>query len=208
MTAQDLGGARAGRVARVVRSVCAAALRDSGAHGIVVLEDWTPEGELSYEWLVQELGEARVWRAASLTANVQGGAAGVYGSWRNAPADAPLIAHPANKTALLLGGRLPHADLFPLGDLWASQIDALAGRWSAPAEVEDLARVAGGIGVLDEALVRLVEARHEAAAAVHRLDVHTAGRLLRLYERGRYARRHARLVPKLTARTLGIDLFD
>ncbi|CAN5836801.1 hypothetical protein BH23GEM9_BH23GEM9_03000 [soil metagenome] len=208
MSTSEVRLTRAGRVAGVIRAVCAAAVRDSGAAGIVVLEDWTPEGELLYEWLVQELGEAQVWRAASLAKNVHEDNGGGLVPWRVPPADAPLVAHPASKTTLLLSGRLPLADLLPLGDLWASQLGILAGRWSAPPDLEAAIGEMGGIDIVDEALARLVEARYDPSSAVQRLAPAAAERLLSLYERGRYARLRPRLVPKLTTRTLGIDLFD
>jgi hypothetical protein len=197
--AEDPAG-RSWRVAAIIRGVCAAAVRDSGARGIVVLEDWTPEGELAYEWLVQELGESRVWRSA--------GVAPAATDWRTAPVDAPLLAHPANRTALLLGGRLPLADLLPLGDLWASQVLELCGRWSAPPAVEDLARAAGGIAILDDALAALTDLRTEPAVALRVLPAAVAESVRARYERGRHARLYPRLVPKLSARTLGVDLHD
>jgi hypothetical protein len=204
---------RGERTARVIRDVIAAAVHDAGARGVVVLEDWTPEGELVYEWLVAELGEARVWRAASLASNVQhrgADAADVQrlAAWRMAREQAALIAHPANKTVLLLGGRVPWADVFPLGDLWASQVEALTRRWSAPEAVETLAAAGGGLAALDAALARMIDGREHASDALASLSAPAAQQLVTLYERGRFFRLRARLVPKLGARTLGIDLFD
>lgn len=204
---------RVERTARVVRAVVAAAVRDAAAGGVVVLDDWTPEGELVYEWLVAELGEERVWRAASLASNVQHSDADPVdaqrlAAWRTAREQAALIAHPANKTVLLLGGRVPWADLYPLGDLWASQVETLARHWSGPEEVEAVAEAAGGLAALDTALARMIDAREPAADALARLPAAAAQQLITLYERGRYFRLRARLVPKLGVRTLGIDLFD
>jgi hypothetical protein len=204
---------RAERTARVVRAVVAGAVREAAAGGVVVLEDWTPEGELVYEWLIAELGEERVWRAASLASNVQHSGADAVdaqrlAAWRMAREQAALIAHPANKTVLLLGGRVPWADLYPLGDVWATQVEALARRWSGPEEVEAVAAAAGGLSALDHALARMIDARENAAAALASLPAAAAQELVTLYERGRYFRLRARLVPKLGTRTLGIDLFD
>ena len=204
----------ADRVASVVRAVIAGAVHEAGAAGVVVLDDWTPEGELVYEWLIAELGEDRVWRAASLASNVQQGGgvdpadAHRLVAWRMARERAALIAHPANKTVLLLGGRVPWADLFPLGDLWASQVEALARRWSGPIEVEKVAAAAGGLAALDASLARMIDARAHPAEALANLPPAAARQLVTLYERGRYFRLRARLVPKLGTRTLGIDLFD
>ena len=204
---------RAERLASIVRAVVAMAVREAGARSVVVLDDWTPEGELVYEWLIAELGEERIWRAASLASNVQHGGADAadaqrLAAWRMAREQAALIAHPANKTVLLLGGRLPWADLYPLGDLWASQMESLARRWSGPAEVEAVADAAGGLAALDAALARMIDARVHTADALASLPAAAAQQLVTLYERGRYFRLRARLVPKLGARTLGIDLFD
>jgi hypothetical protein len=195
------------RVARVVSGVVSAAVVESAATGVTVLDDWTPEGELLYEWLVRELGEGRVWRAASLASNVHRAAsdAAVHAGMRRS-ADGALTAHPVNKTALLLGGRVPHADLLPLGDLWASQVERLTGRWSAPPDVEAAAAAAGGVEELDAALRRMVDERGEIAEVG--FGGAAAEQLLEMYERGRFFRLRPRLVPKLTARTLGIDLFD
>jgi hypothetical protein len=160
---------------------------------------------------VSAVGEARIWRGATVASNVQGvtGAdAQVLGVWRFVHEHSGLIAHPCSKTALLLGSRPPQADLFPLGDLYASQVARLAGGWSVPEDLRGLVARAGGIDVLDAALARLVDGREPAAAALDSLDGDIAGEVLRLYERGRYYRLRPRLVPKLGARTLGVDLFD
>lgn len=196
------------RVERVVRAVCAAAVREADASGVVVLDDWTPEGELVYEWLVRELGESRVWRAASLAANLHGldsSEAQVVAAWRKAAAGA-LVVHPGNRTALLLGGRLPRADLLPLGDVRASQVERLMGRWSAAPEVEAVARAAGGAAELDRVLDDLIDGRAGAASAGPSPAV--AEQIVQLYERGRHSRTRPRIVPKIAARTIGIDLFD
>jgi hypothetical protein len=181
------------RVGAVVAAVCAAAVAQSGATGLVVIDDHTPEGELAFGWLVAALGHDRVWRGAAHTGNVQ---------------ERVLLAHPANRTALLLGGRLPAADLLPLGDVTASQVEALTGSWTAGPEAESLARDAGGIASIDAALRRLVDERRPAVDALAELPGEIAARLLDLYDRGRWFRLRPPLTPKLTVRTLGIDLFD
>lgn len=197
----------------MVCDVIAEAVRSAHAGGVVILDDWTPEGELAHEWLVGILGEPRVWRAATLASNVHADGldrseAQLPGAWRCAREHAALIVHPASKTALLLGGPPPHADLLPFGDVYASQLERLAGSCGVPEDVAQLARDAGGIEAVDAALARLVDSRMPAAAALAPLDAAVAGELLRMYERGRYFRLRPRLIPKLSARTLGIDLFD
>lgn len=204
---------RAAAIQSVVCDVVLEAVRSSEAGGIVVLDDWTAEGELAYEWLVSALGEGRIWRGAALASNVQGthvdrSDAQMLGAWRHAREHSALLAHPASKTALLLGGAMPRVDVFPLGDLYASQVAELAGGCGIPADVEALARRAGGMDRLDAALARLVDARMPAADAFGALDPELAREVLGLYARGRFSRLRPRLVPKLSARTLGIDLFD
>jgi hypothetical protein len=217
--AQDIAERQAARarqtavIRSIVGDVIVEAVRSAEAAGVVVLDDWTPEGELAYEWLVGALGETRVWRGASLASNVQGAGvdgadAQLLGAWHFASERAGLIAHPASKTTLLLGGPLPHAHLLPLGDLYASQVAELAGGWSMPDELAAIAARAGGLELLDAALARLVDAREPPATALDALAGDTAGEVMRLYERGRYHRLRPRLVPKLGARTLGVDLFD
>lgn len=201
---------RGAAIRSVVGGVIAEALRMAGAGGVVVLDDWTPEGELAYEWLVETLGEARVWRGAALASNVHGkdrADTQMLAAWHFATDRAGLIAHPATKTALLLGGPLPRADLFPLGDLYASQVAQLAGGWSVPGELEPVLRRIGGVDVLDGALVRLIDGRETRSAALAALG-QAADEILRLYERGRFYRLRPGLVPKLGARTIGVDLFD
>ena len=200
------------RVERVVRRAIAAAVSAARAPGIVVLDDWTPEGELACEWLVRELGAGQVWRVASLASNVQEVPAGpdaqLVAASRAVTERGALLAHPANRTALLLGGALPRADLFPFGDVPATQMQVLTGSWTAPADVVQLAGAAGGIAALDTALGRWLDDRQDRASAFGELDRAVALRVVDMYERGRYSRLRPRLVPKLGARTIGIDLFD
>ncbi|HUF49448.1 MAG TPA: hypothetical protein VMN60_01360 [Longimicrobiales bacterium] len=200
------------RVEQVVRGVVAAAVRAAGADGVVVLEDWTAEGELLYEWLVRELGEARVWRVASLASNVQGVPgtmeAQLVAAWRASREGRALLAHPVNRTALLLGGPPPRADLLPFGDVPASQLEALTGGWTASPEIEQVAAAAGGVQALDRALGRWIDERWTVENALADVDPAVARRIVELYERGRYYRLRPLVVPKLGARTIGIDLFD
>lgn len=116
-----------------------------------------------------------------------------------------LPAHPANKTALLLG-ELPPEPLLPLGDLWATDVLALCGGWSASPEVEALAADAGGIEVLDGALRRLIDGRD--AAALDALPPGIAERIRAMLVAGSAARRYPHVVPKLGGRTLFADLYE
>jgi hypothetical protein len=190
VTAPTDSAEAAQRVRRVVTRVCAVALAETGAAGIAMLDPDSPEGSLLSEWLLA---------AGIATHPLPTGSAGTSDD---------LVAHPACKTSLLLSGRLPLCDLLPLGDLWASQIAALGGGWSATSRLQEIASGAGGMAALDRALQRLVEGRMPAAEALQDLPAETAREVQRLFESGRWSRRHNRLVPKLTGRTLGIDLFD
>lgn len=183
----DEGRARAHRLGRVIGGVLRQAVADAAAPGVVILEDWTPEGELAYEWAVQALGEKRVWRAA----------AGARG----------LTAHPASKTVLLLAPEV-NAPLLPLGDLYASQVEQVAGSWSAPPAVEALATRAGGIALLDAALQRWLEERRTPAEAFAPLGPELAAELSERLRRSRASRWRPGLVPKLGPRTLGVDLYE
>jgi hypothetical protein len=191
-------GERERRLASVVAGVCAAALQDAGAVAIALLHPETPEAALLRRWLTPAAGipELRPLRAAAEMPEPG-----------TRPA-ATLLASPATKSVLLLGGALPLVDLLPLGDVWTSQVAELAGAWSGPEHVAALASAAGGMEVLDAALMRLVDRRFEREEAMAGLAPEVAAEVLRLYDAGRHFRLRPRLVPKLAARTLGIDLFD
>mgnify|MGYP001279740294 CR=1 FL=1 len=212
------------RVASVIAEVMRHAVRDAGADGVVILDDGTPEARLAIEWTRRGLGSERVHAVAppgedELSALLLALDSGTTDRTRarheshrlrarlEAAARGALLAHPANKTALLLGGEIPPEPLLPLGDLYASQIEDLTGEWSAPDSVRRLAEAAGGISILDEALTAWAEERRPLLDALNVLPRDVAGNVGRLLEAGRFARRRVGLVPKLGFRTLGIDLL-
>lgn len=178
---------RMARLGRIVGGVVRQAVEDAGAAGVRLLEADSPEGMLAASWLRDALGEGRVFTGA-VEARV-------------------LRAHPASKTALLLG-ELPDAELLPLGDVWASEVASLAGDWSAPDAVRALAAAAGDVAALDQALRRWTDGREELAAALADLPPEAAERVAQALGQQRWRRWRPGLVPKLTARTLGIDLWD
>jgi hypothetical protein len=208
---------REGRIGEIVGAVARQALADRGAARIALLDDGGPEAELAARLLGAAVGAERVVRATA-------GDAEVESLLHLAPADdaerareevrrmrARLVAdavpaHPANKTALLLGGELPPEPLLPLGDLWATEVAELTGRWSAPAEVERIAALAGGIEALDAALRAWADGRD--ASALARLPAEAADAVMRALAAGRASRLHPRIVPKISTRTLTIDLFE
>jgi hypothetical protein len=208
---------RGGRVAEIVGAVARQALADRGAARIALLDDGGPEAELAARLLAAALGVERVVRVTAEAGEVESvlhlaqhaDAGRVRDEARRLRArlvDDAVAAHPANKTALLLGGELPPEPLLPLGDLWASEVAELAGGWSAPPEVQRIAALAGGIEALDAALRRWADGRD--AAALASLPAEAAEAVARALAPGRPSRLHPRIVPKIGTRTLGVDLFE
>jgi hypothetical protein len=118
-----------------------------------------------------------------------------------------LLLHPANKTALLLDPVFPPEPLLPLGDLYAMHVEALAGGWTGGEELRNLAERAGGVAVVDAALDEIVERRQPPERALAHLPEAVRRDILQRWHAGRFWRRRPGLVPKLSGRTLGIDLF-
>jgi hypothetical protein len=206
-----------GRIADVVGAVARQALADRGMERIALLDDGGPEAALAARLLGRALGEAAVVRVAADGAGVEPFVpqAEDVPRWRVEEEarrlrarlmQGVLCAHPANKTALLLGGELPPEPLLPLGDLWATDVAALAGGWSAPPEVAALAEAAGGIDALDAALRRRIDGRD--AAGLDGLPREAADRVRAGLAAGAASRRNPRIVPKLGGRTLCIDLME
>lgn len=222
MASGDFG--RMERIGFIVGGVIRQAVRDAGARGVAVLDDASPEARLALAWSVAALGaDAVITVPVPDSAAVDG-----FRALGLAPPDVPrdrlvaelhraagrlvaadrdaLLAHPANKTALLLGTAPPPEALLPLGDLYASQVAELAGGWTVPDAVRRLADRVGGIDRLDTALVRWAEERRPAAEAFAPLGDATDD-LMAALEAARFARRRLGVIPKLGTRTLGFDLF-
>ncbi|HEY8470924.1 MAG TPA: hypothetical protein VIL18_14835 [Longimicrobiales bacterium] len=214
------------RVAAVVGGVVRQAVVDAGAAGVVLLDDGSAEARLAGEWCRAALGPERFWAVpvppASAAEALAAAAPEAFPAAALAAAPAELhrlagrlvalerralLAHPANKTELLLGSRLPPEPLLPLGDLYASDVERLAGSWSASPEVAELAGRAGGIEALDRALAALLEERRTPQAALASLPDGVGRALRAALEAGRFAHRRVGLVPKLSRRTLGVDYF-
>lgn len=206
-----------GRIAEIVGAVARQALADRGLARIALLDDRGPEAELAARLLARTLGAEAVVRVAANGAGVDPFLPhpGAVAPWRVKEEvrrlrarlmDGVLPAHPANKTALVLGGELPPEPLLPLGDLWATDVDALAGGWSGPPEVVAAAEMAGGIGALDAALRRRIDGGDPAA--LDAMPREAADRVRALLAAGRASRRTPRIVPKLGGRTLCIDLME
>jgi hypothetical protein len=209
--------ASASTIAEIVGAVARQALRDWRKQRIAVLDDGSPAADWCVATLARELGAnsvARVTDDASQMESVLrllGPVADreqLREDWRRLRARVlpdTLLAAPHNKTALLLGGPLPAEPLLPLGDLYASEVAALCGGWSAPREVASLAEAVGGIEVLDAALQRRIDGRDPAGLAPLG---NFAARVERELERGRASRLAPRVVPKIGIRTIGVDLFE
>jgi hypothetical protein len=205
------------RIGEIVGAVARQALADRGRARIALLDDGGPEAALAARLLEAVLGAGSVVRVTADGAGVDPFLPhpGAVPAWRAAEEvrrlrarlmDGVLAAHPENKTALLLGGELPPEPLLPLGDLWATDVLALAGGWSAPPKVAALAEAAGGIGVLDAALRRRIDGRDRAG--LDGLPSEVAAEVRDRLAAGRAARRNPRIVPKLGGRTLCIDLME
>lgn len=210
------GARNANRVAEVIGAVARQALADRGVSRIALLDDGSPEAQLADSLLSGELGQACVSMVRGDERLAESVAEDLGMDHRRAQdevrrmlarlEDDALPAHPANKTALLLGGEPPPEPLLPLGDLWATDVLALGGGWSASPQVESLADDAGGIEVLDGALRRWIDGRD--AAALDALPAEIAARVRAMLEAGSAARRYPRIVPKLGGRTLFADLYE
>ena len=210
------------RLAALVGAVVERSLADRGATRIALLDDGGPEASLTIRLLGATLPAEAIVRVRATRGEVES-VLHDAGAAQSDSVDAEraedevrrmrarlvagaVVANPANKTALLLGGELPPDPLFPLGDLWASDVAALAGDWSASGEVRRLAEEAGGVEGLDAALRRLVDRRDPAG--LDALPESVAGAVRDALARGRASRLHPRVVPRLGPRTLGVDLFE
>ena len=205
------------RIAEVVGAVARQALADRGLQRVALLDDGGGQAALAARLLARTLGEHAVVRVtaegidpepylAEAPHRARWQVEGEIRRLRARLVEGALPAHPANKTALLLGGELPPEPLLPLGDLWAAEVLALGGEVSVPPDVAALAEAAGGIEPLDDALRALVDGRDPAA--LERLAPDVRDRARRMLAAGRASRRDPRIVPKLGVRTLCIDLME
>lgn len=208
---------REARIAAIIGAVARQALHDRGAHRLALLDDGGPEAHFAARVLADALGAEAVVRVTATDAEVESVlhlATGVSGEalrhevrgLKARLVPGALAAHPGNKTALLLSAKLPPEPLLPLGDLWASEVAELAGGWSAPGPVQRIAEDAGGIDMLDDALRACVDRRDPRGLDALPEDV--ADVVRRATAAGRAARMHPTIVPKMGARTLGVDLFE
>ena len=119
-------------------------------------------------------------------------------------ADSALKVSAASKTELLLATDTSSADLYPLGDLYACDLAAFGVRTFAD-DLQELVQLAGGVEKLDGALHKLLDERRVADAAFADLP-HIRDAVTTRLQKTRFRRAHLGIVPKLGARTIGIDL--
>lgn len=190
-------------VAVVVRGVVEAAVRDAGAAGLVLAAPAGAERALLERWL-PGAHVPSVERAAPLVDAA--GAGGEGEAWRAAARlaaaeDGLLTAGIENKTLLLVGRARPGLDLLPLGDLWATQVRAMAGEAALPALLEG--RGEGEVEAIEATLAAWLEEGHRLT--LHALSPDLAGALERSL-RGAHPYGRPAVVPKLGRWTAGIDL--
>ena len=123
-----------------------------------------------------------------------------------AEAGAGLRVNAASKTALLLGD-VPDADVLPFGDLYHTELVALIGAHQPGVIVMELAALCGGAETLDETLRRFYDQRSGWDAAAALIPPNARPAVKARLDAARFQRLRVGLVPKLGARTLGIDLF-
>ena len=194
------------RARSIVGGVLEEALRTTGRKAVVVLADGSPEARLLTEWCQATVGKARTLLAAAEPED-QDVESLRYRARLIAREHNALTAHAANKTALLLGRDWPAEALLPLGDLYATQVAALARDWSLPPDAKRLVELAGGIEAVDRALETWFERWQPPEVALSALPAECRGPFLEAVRSGRFWRERAGLIPKLSARTIGIDLF-
>jgi hypothetical protein len=202
-------------VGQVARSVLAA----SGATTLLLLDDGSPEADLAASLIESSPARDRLERVGADAPDLEPVLR--YGRANTAGEDAlarmetvrfrarlrrnGLTACPVNKTALLLAPPPPEPFL-PLGDVYATQVAALAGGWSAPAEVEALADRAGGMDALDAALYRRFDLR--LPWGLDGLPDGARRAVEQALARHRHLRRYPVVVPKIGPRTVGVDLHE
>ena len=169
------------RIERVVTGVVRQALLDAG-ESTVVVQGEAADAKLLRAWCAHALGDAAV---------------GAHG----------LNLHPASKTSLLLG-ECPAAAVLPFGDLYYSEVVRLAGTAELPDTVQHLVGICKGAAALDDALRKYFDERMPWPRATQHLSAHARAQLEHQLQSGRFRRARLGLIPKLGARTLGIDLYS
>jgi hypothetical protein len=208
--------ARLVRIGEIILAVARQMVEDRGVVRLALLDDGSPEAGLVAD-LLAPLAEGLVRvRLNDLQVDSLLHSAGGIGDTLEARVEAhrflvrlvsgAVATSALTKTDLLLGGEMPPEPFLPLGDLYASEVVALAGDWRGSPNARRLAEAAGGVERLDAVLRALLDGRD--ARALERLPVSAAAEVRAALRRGSSSRSHPRLVPKLGTRTIGVDLFE
>ena len=194
---------RLDHVAAVIGGVVATAARDAGRSRLVIVDRGGPETEL----LERVLLEAHVPLPVERVGDASGEIEVARAHARRVAGGDGLLIDPVNKTVALLWPELLAEPVLPLADLYATQVREMAGGWSAPAEAHALIERAGGIDAVDNFLAACFDQRRPIEEALARIpDVEAARAVRARLDAGWWWRRRVGVVPKLGARTLGIDL--
>lgn len=209
------------RITRVVVAVVAEAIREADAHGVVLASSPRPETALLERWftaaaITVKIPDAEVVRAVadSLEAGLGGdGSEAVARSNEEAHRTAARVianreglipVSAANKTELIWADRLPPEPLLPLGDLYASQIHALAGACTVPLPLVDIDP--DRLRAVDTAIAQVVEDGLRPDVAFAALPSELRDAALSAMRRSAWKGTLPPVVPKLSKRTLGVDL--
>jgi hypothetical protein len=114
------------------------------------------------------------------------------------------LAGAETKTLLVLGHHPTGAAILPLGDLWASEVQELAGGCTVPAPFPS--QTPTELMAADAALRACLEEGARESAALAGLPVRIRDAIAGALEEGRASWHPPVLVPKLGRATLGIDL--
>jgi hypothetical protein len=199
-------------LSQVIGAVIRQAVEDVGANGLMVLDAETADGRWVLEIAALALGSHRVRVAPPVDAAV--GSDSADAEWARAAAriaarDANLLlANTACKTVLLLSRSIPTEPLLPLGDLYASAVVQLVGSVSVPDDVAGLVDVAGGFEVVDHALATWLEGRRPLREALSSIPADARETVFERLRTNRASRRWPYRVPKLSERTLWIDIHE
>ncbi len=195
---------RLDQLAAVVGGVVAAAARDAHRQRLVVVDWAEPETTLLERCLLLADVRLPVERASSTGS---GHLETLRAHARQRAGHDGLLIDPANKTAAVLWPERLAEPLLPLADLYATQVDELAGGSSIPTEGIELVKRAGGIEAVDAFLMSYLDERRPLDDALGAIADRTAADALReRLEQGWWWRRRVGVVPKIGLRTLGIDL--
>lgn len=208
-------------IARVVVAVVAEAIREAGAQGVVLTSSPRPETSLLERWfgaaaITVKVPDAEVVRAVadSLDVILAGDAsAGVARSNEEARrAAARVIANheglipvsAVNKTELIWAERLPPEPLLPLGDLYASQIHTLTGACTVPPPLVGIEP--HRLRAVDEAISQVVDDGVRPDVAFAELPPELRDATFSAMHRSAWRGTLPPVVPKLSRRTLAVDL--